>query len=230
MARDGFYVYNGAVKRLVCSVLNYVLDDFNSSQAFKVVGFSNREFNEIGWFYPSSSSSEIDRYVCYNYLEGAWSIGELSRTAWLDDGIFQKPRATGKSDDNSYLYIHEDGSDADGSPMDNVFIESGDIDIDEGNQFGFVSKIIPDVKFFGSTPTTGQINYVLKTRNYPGESLTVNSTSNVTSTTDQNFVRARSRQMVLRVQSDDDADVGVRTGFKWRLGANRFDIRTDGRR
>jgi hypothetical protein len=230
MARDGFYVYNGAVKRLVCSVLNYVLDDFNSSQAFKVVGFSNREFNEIGWFYPSSSSSEIDRYVCYNYLEGAWSIGELSRTAWLDDGIFQKPRATGKSDDNSYLYIHEDGSDADGSPMDNVFIESGDIDIDEGNQFGFVSRIIPDVKFFGTNASSGQINYVLKTRNYPGESLTVNSTSNVTSTTDQNFVRARSRQMVLRVQSDDDADVGVRTGFKWRLGANRFDIRTDGRR
>jgi len=230
MARDGFYVYNGAVKRLVCSVLNYVLDDFNSSQAFKVVGFSNREFNEIGWFYPSSSSSEIDRYVCYNYLEGVWSIGELSRTTWLDDGIFEKPRAAGKSNGNNYLYIHEDGDDADGAPMDNVFIESGDIDIDEGNQFGFVSRIIPDVKFLGTNSTSGQIDFVLKTRNYPGESLTVNSTSNVTSTTDQNFVRARSRQMVLRVQSDDDADVGVRTGFKWRLGANRFDIRTDGRR
>jgi hypothetical protein len=88
MARDGFYAYSGAVKRLVCSVLNYVLDDINEGQSFKVVAFTNREFNEVGWFYPSSSSTENDRYITYNYLEQAWSIGELSRTAWLDDGIF----------------------------------------------------------------------------------------------------------------------------------------------
>ena len=230
MARDGFYKYTGAVQRVSCSVLNYVLDDLNTTQSFKIFSFSNKEFNEIGWFYCSGSSDDIDRYVVYNYLENVWSIGELSRTAWLDEGIFDNPLATDGSGNSSILYNQEDGSDADGSPMDNVFIESGDIDIDEGNQFGFISRIIPDVKFFGSTPTSGQINYVLKTRNYPGESLTVNSTNNVTSTTDQNFVRARARQMVFRVQSDDDADVGVRTGFKWRLGANRFDIRTDGRR
>jgi len=114
--------------------------------------------------------------------------------------------------------------------MDNVFIESGDIDIEEGNQLGFVSRIIPDVKFFGTTPTDGQINFVLKTRNFPGESLTTNSTNNITSTTQQTFTRARGRQLVLRVQSDDDAATGLRTGFKWRLGANRIDIRTDGRR
>ena len=230
MARDGFYKYTGSVQRVSCSVLNYVLDDLNTTQSFKIFSFSNKEFNEVGWFYCSGSSNDIDRYVTYNYLENVWSIGELSRTAWLDEGIFNNPLATHGSENSSILYNQEDGSDADGSPMDNVFIESGDIDIDEGNQFGFISRIIPDVKFFGSTPTTGQINYVLKTRNYPGESLTVNSTNNVTSTTDQNFVRARARQMVFRVQSDDDADVGVRTGFKWRLGANRFDIRTDGRR
>mgnify|MGYP003706092487 CR=1 FL=1 len=230
MARDGFYKYTGSVQRVSCSVLNYVLDDLNTTQSFKIFSFSNKEFNEIGWFYCSGSSNDIDRYVTYNYLENVWSIGELSRTAWLDEGIFNNPLATHGSENSSILYNQEDGSDADGSPMDNVFIESGDIDIDEGNQFGFISRIIPDVKFFGSTPTSGQINYVLKTRNYPGESLTVNSTNNVTSTTDQNFVRARARQMVFRVQSDDDADVGVRTGFKWRLGANRFDIRTDGRR
>jgi len=230
MARDGFYKYTGSVQRVSCSVLNYVLDDLNTTQSFKIFSFSNKEFNEVGWFYCSGSSDDIDRYVTYNYLENVWSIGELSRTAWLDEGIFNNPLATHGSENSSILYNQEDGSDADGSPMDNVFIESGDIDIDEGNQFGFISRIIPDVKFFGSTPTSGQINYVLKTRNYPGESLTVNSTNNVTSTTDQNFVRARARQMVFRVQSDDDADVGVRTGFKWRLGANRFDIRTDGRR
>ena len=230
MARDGFYKYAGAVQRVSCSVLNYVLNDLNTTQSFKIFGFSNKEFNEIGWFYPSGSSDDIDRYVVYNYLENVWSIGELSRTAWLDEGIFDNPLATHGSENSSILYNQEAGSDADGSPMDNVFIESGDIDIDEGEQFGFVSRIIPDIKFFGSTPTSGQINYVLKTRNYPGESLTTSSTSDVTSSTTQNFVRTRARQMVFRVQSDDDADTAVRTGFKWRLGANRFDIRTDGRR
>jgi len=230
MARDGFYTYTGSVQRLECSVLNYVLDDFNSSQSFKVTAFTNKEFNEVGWFYPSSSSTEIDRYVAYNYLEGAWSIGELSRTAWLDDGIFQKPRATGKDSSVNYIYTHEDSDDADGLPMDNVFIESGDIDIDDGEKFGFVKKIIPDVKFIGNNSSTGQINFVLKTRNFPGDTLTTNSTNNVTSSTQQNYVRARSRQMVFRAQSDDDAATGVRTGFKWRLGANRFEIRPDGKR
>ena len=230
MARDGFYTYNGSVQRLVCSVLNYVLDDFNSSQSFKTISFTNREFNEVGWFYPSSSSTEIDRYVTYNYLEKAWSIGELSRTAWLDDGIFEKPRATGKDSSVNYVYTHESSDDADGIPMDNVFIESGDIDIDDGEKFSFIRKIIPDVKFFGTNSSDGQINFVLKTRNFPGDSLSTNSTSDVTSSTQQNHVRARTRQMVFRAQSDDDAATSVRTGFKWRLGANRFDIRPDGKR
>ena len=230
MARDGFYTYNGSVQRLLCSVLNYVLDDFNSSQSFKTISFTNREFNEVGWFYPSSSSTEIDRYVTYNYLEKAWSIGELSRTAWLDDGIFEKPRATGKDSSVNYIYTHEDSDDADGIPMDNVFIESGDIDIDDGEKFSFIRKIIPDVKFFGTNSSDGQINFVLKTRNFPGDSLSTNSTSNVTSSTQQNHIRARTRQMVFRAQSDDDAATSVRTGFKWRLGANRFDIRPDGKR
>ena len=230
MARDGFYTYTGSVQRLQCSVLNYVLDDFNSSQSFKVTAFTNKEFNEVGWFYPSSSSTEIDRYVAYNYLEKVWSIGELSRTAWLDDGIFAKPRATGKDSSVNYIYTHEDSDDADGSPMNNVFIESGDIDIDDGEKFGFVRKIIPDVKFFGTNSTGGQINFVLKTRNFPGDSLTTNSTNDVTSSTQQNHVRARSRQMVFRAQSDDDAATGLRTGFRWRLGANRFEIRPDGKR
>ena len=230
MARDGFYTYSGSVKRLVCSVLNYVLDDFNSSQAFKTIAFTNKEFNEVGWFYCSSSSTEIDRYVTYNYLEGAWSIGNLSRTAWLDEGVFEKPRATGKDSGTGYLYVHEDSDDDDGSPMDNVFIESGDIDIEDGDSFGFVSRIIPDVKFFGSSASGGQINFVLKTRNFPGDTLTTNSTNDVTSSTQQNFTRARGRQLVLRVQSDDDAATGVRTGFKWRLGSSRIDVKTDGRR
>jgi len=230
MSRDGFYKYSGAVERINCSVLNYVLDDFNESQSFKVIAFTNREFNEVGWFYPSASSTENNRYITYNYLENAWSIGELSRTAWLDDGIFAKPRATGKDSSVNYVYTHESSDDADGSAMDNVFIESGDIDIEQGDQYGFVRRIIPDVNFFGTNSSDGQINLILKTRNFPGDSLTTRATTDVTSSTQQNHVRARSRQMVFRAQSDDDADTSVRTGFRWRLGANRIDIRPDGER
>jgi hypothetical protein len=165
MARDGFYVYNGAVQRLSCSVLNYVIDDFNQSQSFKTFAFTNREFNEVGWFYCSGSSEEIDRYVTYNYLERTWSIGQLERHAWIDDGVFEKPRATGTVSSTNYLYNHEVGDDDDGSPMDNVFLESGDLDLQDGEQFSFLRRIIPDVSFFGSDANGGQINFVIKTRN-----------------------------------------------------------------
>ena len=230
MARDGFYVYNGAVQRLSCSVLNYVIDDFNQSQSFKTFAFTNREFNEVGWFYCSGSSEEIDRYVTYNYLERTWSIGQLERHAWIDDGVFKKPRATGIVSNTNYLYDHEVGDDDDGSPMDNVFLESGDLDLQDGNQFSFLRRIIPDVNFFGSDANGGQINFVIKTRNFPGDSLSTSSTSVISSSTQQSFIRGRARQIVFRVESDDDAPAGNRMGFKWRLGATRLDIRPDGRR
>jgi hypothetical protein len=230
MARDGFYVYNGAVQRLSCSVLNYVIDDFNQSQSFKTFAFTNREFNEVGWFYCSGSSEEIDRYVTYNYLERTWSIGQLERHAWIDDGVFEKPRATGTVSSTNYLYNHEVGDDDDGSPMDNVFLESGDLDLQDGEQFSFLRRIIPDVSFFGSDANGGQINFVIKTRNFPGDSLSTSSTSVISSSTQQSFIRGRARQIVFRVESDDDAPAGNRMGFKWRLGATRLDIRPDGRR
>jgi len=230
MSRDGFYVYNGSVQRLSCSVLNYVVDDFNQSQSFKTFAFTNREFNEVGWFYCSSSSEEIDRYVTYNYLERTWSIGQLERHAWIDDGVFEKPRATGIVSSTNYLYDHEVGDDDDGSPMDNVFLESGDLDLQDGEQFSFLRRIIPDVSFFGSDANGGQINFVIKTRNFPGDSLSTSSTSVISSSTQQSFIRGRARQIVFRVESDDDAPAGNRMGFKWRLGATRLDIRPDGRR
>jgi len=225
MARDGFYKYDGAVSRVPCFVLNFVLDGYNASQAFKTFAITNREFNEVGWFYVSTDSTEIDRYVMYNYLEQVWSIGALSRTAWIDDGIFTKPRATS----NGYLYEHEHGNDADGSPMDNVYIESSDFDIDDGQFISFVRSIIPDVKFTGSGGTGQALNFVLKHRNYPGESLTTSSTSSVTSSTTKIDTRLRGRQAVLRLESDDD-NVPGNTGVGWRLGSTRFDIRPDGKR
>jgi len=230
MARDGFYTYNGAVRRLACSVLSYVLDDFNKSQGFKTFAFTNREFNEVGWFYCSKSSQEIDRYVVYNYLEKNWTIGQLERHAWVDDGVFKKPRATGTTSSTNFLFTHETGEDDDGSPMDNVFLESGDLDLQDGERFSFLRRIIPDVRFLGDSANGGQVNFVIKQRNFPGDSLTTSSTSVINSTTQQAHVRSRARQVVFRIESDDDADVGNRTRFKWRLGATRLDLTPDGRR
>jgi len=225
MGYDSFYVYNGAVQKVPCAVLSYVFDNLNAGQAFKVFGFSNSEFNEVGWYYPSGSNLNIDKYVVYNYAEQVWTIGELSRTAWIDKGIVDYPRAT----EGQYLYEHEFGYDADGSPMTNVFIESSDFDIGDGESFGFVRRIIPDIKFL-SNSDTGQVNAVLKTRNYPGDTLTTASTSVIESNTSKADVRARARQIVFRLESDDDADNSGNSDVGWRLGATRLDIQTDGRR
>jgi|TARA_R110000824_G_scaffold84334_2_gene210434 hypothetical protein len=224
MGYDNFYVYTGSVKKVPCSVLSYVFDDFNSSQAFKTHAFTNTQYDEVGWFYCSGSSDEIDRYVSYNYAENVWAYGQLRRYAWLDAGVESYPRAT----ENSYLYEHETGYDADGSPMTNVFVESSDFDIGDGEQFAFINKMIPDIRFL-SNSTGGQVNLVLKTRNFPGDTLTTNSTSAITSSTQQSHVRARARQAVVRVESDDD-NTTANTETGWRLGATRLDVRADGRR
>ena len=230
MADDGFYLYNGSVKKLPCSVLSYVQEDLNIGQAFKVFGLLNSEFNEVWWFYPADSdgTEEISRYVIYNYEEGSWSIGQLERTAWVDEGVFNRPLATA----DNYIYNQEDGDDDDGLPMDGVFVESSDFDLQEGNDFAFIRRIIPDIKFYGTNVDTGvpQINILVKKRNSPSESLTTRVTKDISNNTDQLHVRARGRQAVIRLQSDDDAEVGVRLGYKWRLGYTRLDIHPDGRR
>jgi len=224
MGYDNFYVYTGSIKKVPCSILSYIFDDFNSSQAYKTHAFSNTQFDEVGWFYCSASSTEIDKYAVYNYSEQVWSYGLLERHAWLDAGVEPYPRATL----DAYLYEQETGFDADGSPMTNVYIESSDFDIGDGEQFSFISKIIPDIRFLGNS-SGGQVNIVLKTRNFPGDTLSTNSTSVVSSSTQQNHVRARARQAVVRLESDDD-NTPANTATGWRLGATRLDIRPDGRR
>jgi len=226
MSYNNFYLYNGSVQTVPCTVQDYVFSDINLTQSFKINAFTIADKNEVGWFYCSSSSNEIDKYVIYNYAENVWFYGSLSRTAWLDAGIENYPRAVS----NGYLYQQETGFDDDGSPMTNVFIESSDFDLGDGEQFTFIQKIIPDFKFLQSSNEDGSVNVVVKTRNYPGDSLSVNSTSSIQASTQQAFVRGRARQMVLRFESDDDAENNGNLGIGWRLGATRIDVRTDGKR
>src|SRR6056300_710560 len=226
MSYNNFYIYNGSVQTVPCTVQNYVFSDINLTQSFKIHAFTIADKNEVGWFYCSGSSNDIDRYVIYNYAENVLFYGTLSRTAWLDAGIENYPRAVS----NNYLYRQETGFDDDGSPMTNVFIESSDFDLGDGEQFTFIQRIIPDFKFLQSSNEDGSVNIVVKTRNYPGDSLSVNSTSSIKANTQQAFIRGRARQMVLRFESDDDAQNDGNLGIGWRLGATRIDVRTDGKR
>ena len=227
MDKKGFYAYNGAIQEIPCTVQNYVFSDINETQSYQVFSFVNKAFDEVGWFYCSGSAEVIDRYVVFNYEENLWTIGSLSRTAWLDEGVFDNPKAVSSSSDIGYVYNHEVGNDNDGSPMTDVFIESSDFDIDPGGEdFQFINRIIPDIKFTGTAATgsDGQaVNLVLKRRNFPGEELTTAVTSTCTSNTTKIDTRVRGRQAVLRIESNDD-------GVGFRVGAMRLDFRPDGRR
>ena len=225
MGYGNFYLYNGTVQELPCSVHNYVFGDINTGQAYKIQAFTNKEHNEVGWFYPSSSSEEIDRYVIYNTQQGVWYYGQLVRTVWLDSGVESFPQAT----NGGYLYQQEIGFDDDGSAMTNVFVESGDFDIGDGDRFTQISSIIPDIKFIEDA-NSGSVNVVTKVRNYPGDSLTTESTSAVSSSTQKINLRARGRQAVVRFESNDDATDDGNLSIGWRLGETRMDVKTDGRR
>lgn len=234
MSKNAFYVYNGSVQKIPCTVQDYVFSDLDLDQAFKAHATLNSAFSEVWFFYPSieDGTGEISRYVIYNYEEKSWSIGSLIRYAWLDTGIEDKPLATTKVSSSNYLYIHESGFNDDESSMDGVFIESGDLNIGDGENFTFVKQVIPDIKFFITTDTnpTPAINFVLKNRDYNGESLTTSATTQVTSTSTISSLRSRSRQIVFRFESDDDNVESDRKNYKWRLGATRLNVVSSGRR
>ena len=232
MDKKGFYSYSGQIQELPCTVDDYVFSDLNQTQSYQIFGFVNKAFNEVGWFYCSGTNTVLDKYVTYNYEENVWMIGELSRTCWLDEGIFSDPKATSSSDYVGYLYNQESGVDNDGVAMTDVFIESSDFDIDPGGEdYQFISKIIPDIKFTGNVATgaTGQnVDIVVKRRNFPGEELTTAVTSSCTSVTTKIDTRVRGRQAVLRIQSNDTDTTAVGTSF--RVGAMRMDYKPDGTR
>ena len=221
MDRENFYVYTGRVQTIPCTLLRYVFDDINLDQSFKCFAASNKMFDEVFWFYPTADSTEIDRYVKFNFTENTWDLGSLSRTAWVDYGIHDNPRASGLASGTNFVYIQEKGDDNDGSPMTS-YIESADFDLGDGEQFMFVSRLIPDIDIT-SSDAEASVNYVLKTRNYPGDSLVTNSTSAIQATTEQAFLRSRSRQASLRIESST-------TDITWTLGDLRLDLRPDGRR
>jgi len=251
MGNDKFFVYSGRVDTLPTTLKRFIFDDINREQSQLFFAGTNREFNEVIWFYVSGTSDEIDRYVIYNYQEQIWYYGNLERTAWIDASVSDHATAL----TNGYVYSHEKGND-DGQPLGaeplpiTAYIQSADVDIEDGNQFMLTKRIIPDVDFTDSdlnNSVTGvaldpQVIMTVGVRNFPGATVSTSDVSGdslandvITATdpatsvaiidqyTDQVFVRARGRQMNFRIESN-----GI--GVQWQLGTPRVDARPDGKR
>ena len=233
-SKTGFYFYNGSVQKLPCTVQEYVFEDLDLDQAFKCHMGLNSEFSEMWFFYPSltDNTGEVSRYIIYNYEENTWSIGSLIRYAWLDAGIEDQPIASGIDNSLNLLFDQETGFDDYTQPMSNVFIESADLDVADGENFAFVKRIIPDIAFIKELGATNSpaMNIVLKRRDFPGQALTTDSTTQVTESSTINSLRSRARQVVLRFESDDDGASGNQLGYKWRIGSTRLDLQQSGRR
>jgi hypothetical protein len=230
MGTDKFYMYDGRVQVLPCTIREYIFKDINLSQSDQVISGTNESYNEVWWFYCSSTSNAINRYAVFNYLENIWYYGSLDRTAWLDKASAGRPLAAAYNSDTglSHLYEHEIGVDDDGAPME-CFIQSSDFDIGDGEKFMLTRRMIPDINFVSSTATNPEIDLTVRPRNWPGSNFTNDPSdtqrviqTSISQYTNQIFIRARARQMAIKVASDD-------LGVFWQLGALRLDAREDGK-
>ena len=243
MGKDKFYKYDGRVQTLRCDLRRYIFEDFNQAQYPQVVAGTNEGFNEIWWFYCSAESSDINKYVIYNYAEDVWYYGELARTAWLDSGLRDYPLAATYENN---LVNHEQGVD-DNTTATTVpitaYITSSEFDLEDGHNFMFVWRVLPDITFSGSTAESPSATMYLLPLKNSGSGYSVNKATNanhsvadqssatvtriatipVEEFTGQVFTRVRGRQLSIKIES-----TGL--GVNWQLGAPRLDMRPDGRR
>ena len=237
MGADKFYMYSGRVETLPCALRQYVFNDINKNQAFQVFAGSNEGYNEVWWFYCSTNSTAVDKYVIYNYVDRVWYYGSMARTAWLDSGIRQYPMA---ADYNSRILYHESSVDdnaGDSSLPISAYVQSSDFDIGDGHNFGFVWRILPDINFNGSNVNQPSVTMTIRPRVNSGTPYSTADNPRVTSSdnygtsqvyniqefTGQVYTRLRGRQLAFRIESDS-------LGVAWQLGMPRIDIRPDGRR
>tara|TARA_R110002051_G_scaffold151179_4_gene223738 strand:- start:346 stop:2181 length:1836 start_codon:yes stop_codon:yes gene_type:complete len=231
MSQNSFFAFDGAVKKIPCSVQDYVFSDFNITTQPETYCGLNSEKNEITWFYCSLNAQQIDRYVTLNYLEQSWSIGTMARTSWVDYGVYENPYATeystsaiattpsvlGLTAGASTFYVQESGFDADGSPLV-AYVTSGDFDIQDGQHLLHIGRGIPDFQNLANT-----VDVSLKFKTYPASSSSITKTSTISTTTTKFDIRGRGRQGQLTIQSDA-------LGDNWRFGTLRLDVQPDGGR
>jgi hypothetical protein len=208
MGRQGFYVYSGgAVQEVPCDVSDYVFGGLNEVQASKVAAVANDKYSEIWWFYPSESSGENDRYVCYNYQEGHWSVGGLARTSGVPAGVFSTPIWFGA---DGVAYNHEVGTQHGGAA---IFAESGPVQIGVGDNVLHATMLIPDER------TQGDVTTTFSTRFFPNDIERTYGPYSMASPTD---VRFAGRQVSMRVIGGE--------GKNWRWGIPRLEGKAGGLR
>jgi hypothetical protein len=241
MGIDKFYMYDGRVQTLNCDLRQYVYQDINLFQSFQFFASTNEGFNEVWFFYCSANSEMVDKYVIYNYAENVWSYGSMRRTAWLDSGLRDYPAAATYQDSGSgNIVYHELGVDDNSTDVPApiyAMIATSEFDIEDGDSFGFVRRILPDITFRGSTNDNPTATMTLIPMQNAGSGYndpqSVGSTSSgdivrtatlpIEKFTGQIFVRVRGRQMILKLESNQ-------IGCTWQLGVPRIDVRLDGRR
>jgi len=237
MGRDSFYTYDGRVKTLNCDLKRYIFNDFNFEQIEQVFAATNEGFGEIWWFYCSANSTTIDKYVIYNHEQGIWYFGTMARSAWIDSGLREYPMAATYT---NKLVNHEQGVDSNENGADvaiDAYITSAQFDIEDGDRFSFIRRIVPDVTFDGSTADSPSLvmelfplqssgsgyNSPLSEGGSSSASVARTAIVPIEAFTDQVYTRVRGRQLSIKIQSTD-------VGVTWQLGAPRIDIRPDGRR
>ena len=240
MGDDAFYMYDGVVKKMPCSVEDYVYDDLSFTNKNDIACGVNPEFNEIQWYYPSASATQLDRVVVYNYLENTWYTTTLGRTTYLANYTYENTIATeynasltanattstGVSDTPigvtagaSYIYSHEVGNNkADGTAI-SASLTSGSIEIGDGDNFMSVSKFVPDF-----TNLSKELTITMTLEDYPQSTTSQTTSGNVSSTTQKINVRGRGRSVKLNFATD------VVDETNWRLGSMKLQLRPDGRR
>jgi hypothetical protein len=237
MGTDKFYLYDGTVQTLPCSVRSYVFNDFNTSQYAQVVAGTNERFDEIWWFYCSAESTQNDRYVVYNYLQDIWYYGTLSRSAWMDADLRENPLAATYSNNLVQHEVGYDNQETSTPAAITATLISSEFDLDDGDKFMFVKRMLPDVTFEGSTADAPAATMTLSPMENSGSgynnplseggnssaTVTRSATVPIEQFTGQVFVRVRGRQMAFKLESTE-------LGVAWKLGIPRLDMRPDGRR
>ena len=233
MSDNSFYMYDGVVKKMPCSVQDYVFDDLSYTNRNDIACGINTAFNEIIWYYPSANATAIDRGVAYNYLENTWYTVNIGRTTWLGAYVFENPIATeydasvtanvstilGLTAGASYIYEHESGNNqADGTAI-SAFLTTGSVEIADGDELMSVSRLVPDFDNL-----TNNMTATLTLEQYPQSAANVTTTGTITSTTEKIDVRGRGRAVKIKYETNTVDDTA------WRLGSTKLQLRPDGRR
>ena len=236
MGKDKFYRYDGRVQTMRCDLRQYIFQNINLLQADQIFASTVEAFNEVWWFYPSADSTTPNRYVVYNYAEDIWYYGNMTRTAWIDSQIRNTPVAAYSGRLINHETGYDDGSNNTSVPIES-YIASSEFDIDDGNNFSFIWRLLPDITFRGSTSTNPSVNMTLLPLQNSGSGyntpasvggentrpVTRSTTIPIEQFTGQINTRVRGRQMAIKVESSG-------LGVAWQLGAPRIVIRPDGRR